>query len=126
MMKNWGIKDVAKFPFPNPIDEFNVRKAEHLLSILGALDPNTGTITEEGKLMAKLPITPRLSKMCLTAAKQGSQILMYTLTLVAGMTVGDFFIKLGETDEIQNTLKNDEEKRQYRGRYWKLMQVNIF
>ena len=72
LLKSMGIKDVTKFPFPTSPDENAVKTALDLLINLGALERISGTKTDKidhcrvtsiGKEMAKLPISPRFSKM---------------------------------------------------------------
>lgn len=117
-MKSMGIDAVANFPFPTPPDRLALKKAESLLSHLGALQYDEdgkgmdrdktkgkpspselvkrriitvgGHITELGKAMALFPVNPRFAKM-LVAGRQ-HDTLPYVVTIVAALSVGSPFL----------------------------------
>ncbi|GMH20453.1 hypothetical protein Nepgr_022294 [Nepenthes gracilis] len=66
LMKSMGISKVANFPFPTPPDATALIEAERCLKALDALD-SEGRITPLGKSMAQYPMSPRHSRMLLTA-----------------------------------------------------------
>lgn len=144
-MKAMGISNVPQFPFPTAPDSTILRRGEALLESLGALERVNGRVTrvtELGSLMAKLPVAPRYAKMMIIASQQSTLILPYVITVVAGLSVGDPFIRdidlfqngsggknggndndnnVDDDDENEN---NDEEKEMNRRRrqaYYKMM-----
>jgi len=66
LMKDSGISNLKTFPFIDAPPTTAVMHATETLQILGALDEK-GELTETGKLMAKLPLEPHLSRMILEA-----------------------------------------------------------
>ncbi|KAJ3185533.1 ATP-dependent RNA helicase dhx37 [Geranomyces variabilis] len=133
-MKSMGINNVVGFPFPTPPGVNNLRSAEKLLSHLNAVDADPSTnvlkITELGRIMAKFPVSPRYAKMIIVAASQPGNILAYTIAVVAGLSVGDPFIRdediIGRIadSEDEELSEGDEEKQarnQKRAAFWKTM-----
>ncbi|WVQ97439.1 hypothetical protein IAU59_004552 [Kwoniella sp. CBS 9459] len=144
-MKSMNIDAVVNFPFPTPPDRFALRRAESLLTNLGALElPTTtrmingvqqagssgGQITDLGKSMASYPVTPRFAKM-LVIGKQ-HDCLAYIIAIVAGLSVGDPFIHEqaieADSDEDDNAelshiksqeIKEKEERKEARKRFFK-------
>ncbi|KAG8713137.1 putative ATP-dependent RNA helicase DHR1 [Ceratobasidium sp. 394] len=119
-MKSMGIDAVVNFPFPTPPDRESLRKAEVVLTHLGALagsDSSTGglrrtgaagtgssivvggQITPLGKTMALFPVTPRFAKMLAIGRQQGC--LAYVIAIAAVLSVGDPFLR-------EETLEEDE------------------
>ncbi|KAI8590409.1 P-loop containing nucleoside triphosphate hydrolase protein [Geranomyces variabilis] len=133
-MKSMGINNVVGFPFPTPPGHNNLRSAEKLLSHLNAVDADPSTnvfkITELGRIMAKFPVSPRYAKMIIVAASQPGNILAYTIAVVAGLSVGDPFIRdediigrIADSDDEEYD-EGDEEKQarnQKRAAFWKTM-----
>ena len=69
-LKAWGESDVLAFPwFERPRAE-SLAHAESVLRRLGALD-STGTVTELGKTLAKLPVHPRLGRLLIEGTRLG-------------------------------------------------------
>lgn len=105
-MKAMHIDAVANFPFPTPPDRTALKRAEALLTNLGALGflggaPKSATIsqgrmtigghiTDLGKAMALFPVSPRFSKMLVAA--RSSDVLPYVISIVAALSVGDPFL----------------------------------
>ncbi|TPX56540.1 hypothetical protein PhCBS80983_g04488 [Powellomyces hirtus] len=119
-MKSMGINNVVGFPFPTPPGRDNLRAAEKLLINLNALSDTDGNkITELGKIMAKFPVSPRYAKMIIVAASQPGNILAYVIAIVAGLSVGDPFIRdediIGriqtESEDEAGMDEDDEEKQ---------------
>lgn len=120
-MKGMHIDAVANFPFPTPPDRIALKRAETLLTHLGALDfPSTsvrpsainsaprmtigGHITEIGKAMSLFPVSPRFSKMLVAARRNDA--LPYVIAVVAALSVGNPFL---HENYIQNADGKDGE-----------------
>lgn len=123
-MKGMHIDAVANFPFPTPPDRIALKRAETLLTHLGALDfPSTtgtgrsnalmssaprmtigGHITDVGKAMSLFPVSPRFSKMLVAARKNDA--LPYVIAVVAALSVGNPFL---HENYIQHTDGKDGE-----------------
>lgn len=98
-MKSMHIDTVTNFPFPTPPDRVSLRKAEKLLTHLGALRAKDGVmggasfdgeIKELGRAMALFPLAPRFSKMLVSGRQHGC--LPYVIAIVAALSVGDPFL----------------------------------
>lgn len=85
-MKAMNIHTVSNFPFPTPPDRLALAQAEKALALLGALDGKSH-ITDLGRQMALLPISPRFAKM-LVLGNQGG-LLPYAVAIVAGMSAAE-------------------------------------
>ena len=93
-MKSMGIDTITNFPFPNPPDHQALCKAEKVLTYLGALSPSgsineSSRITELGNAMSLFPLSPRFSRMLVTAQQHGC--LPYIICIVSALAVGDPF-----------------------------------
>ena len=67
-----GITDIEKFPFVDPPDPAAVRDGLRTLNEIGAVvSMRDRTLTPDGKLMARLPLDPRLAKMLIHASREG-------------------------------------------------------
>ena len=80
---------IHKFPFPTPPDQQRLAKAQKLLTYLGALSPS-GQITDLGRAMSGLPLSPRFAKILLNGRDHSS--LPYTIAVVAALSVPDIFV----------------------------------
>jgi ATP-dependent helicase HrpB len=69
-LAQWGVADPAKLTFLDPPPAAALNEARTLLTALGAID-GTGRITAEGKLLARLPLPPRLARMVVDASCDG-------------------------------------------------------
>ena len=122
-MKSMHIHAVVNFPFPTPPDRLALRKAETILTHLGALAaPPTlvsggkqgahvlngttvgGHITSCGKAMSLFPLTPRFSRMLVGGRQHGC--LPYVITIISALSVGDIFIR----EEALEGGKNDGDQ----------------
>ncbi len=69
-----SIGDIASFPFIDPPDPKNIRDGFEVLRELGAIGPDEKgkgfQLTERGRLMGRMPIDPRISRMILEAEKE--------------------------------------------------------
>ncbi|GBE84926.1 Putative ATP-dependent RNA helicase [Sparassis crispa] len=106
-MKSMHIDAVVNFPFPTPPDRLHLRKAETVLTHLGALkaasgsDSFGGDITDIGKAMSLFPLSPRYSRMLVSGRQHGC--LPYVIEVVSALSVGDPFLR-------EETLGDDGEK----------------
>lgn len=70
-----NIGDVASFPFIDPPDPKSIRDGFETLRELGGIAPREGgsgfRLTDRGRLMARMPIDPRIARMILEAEKEG-------------------------------------------------------
>ncbi|GIS51934.1 MAG: hypothetical protein Ct9H90mP27_4250 [Gammaproteobacteria bacterium] len=64
-MEGLKLGQIESFPFVDPPQESAIRDAYRLLDELGAV--SAGKITKVGRLMAKIPLDPRLSRMIVEA-----------------------------------------------------------
>ncbi|KAF7982902.1 hypothetical protein HWV62_25164 [Athelia sp. TMB] len=119
-MKSMHIDAVVNFPFPTPPDDLALRKAETVLTHLGAIGSTplllnrngsdviaTGTIgghvTELGKAMSLFPLSPRFSRMLVSGRQHGC--LPYVVSIVSALSVGDPFLReegIEEDDEAED------------------------
>lgn len=98
-MAAMNLGSVEDFPFIDPPDMRQVRAGLQLLEEIGALVPmsanargtvvgaGTHLLTETGRILARLPIDPRLGRMLLAASDNGCA--GEVLVLVAAMSVQD-------------------------------------
>ncbi|KAL4251928.1 hypothetical protein ABKN59_002637 [Abortiporus biennis] len=110
-MKSMHIDAVINFPFPTPPDRLSMRKAESILTHLGALTTSSkgignGEITDIGKAMSLFPLSPRYSRMLVSGRQHGC--LPYVITMVSALSVGDPFLR-EEALEKENEEDSDEE-----------------
>jgi len=68
-LAQWGVTDPAKLVFLDPPPTPALNEARTLLAALGAID-GAGRITEEGKLLNRLPLPPRLARMVVDASRE--------------------------------------------------------
>ncbi|KAJ1978627.1 putative ATP-dependent RNA helicase DHR1 [Dimargaris xerosporica] len=91
-MKGMSLDNVVNFPFPTPPERTALRRAEQLLVSLDALDPNSLRITDHGKIMAMLPISPRFGRMIILGLQK--DCLPYLVAIVAALSVGSPFLDM--------------------------------
>lgn len=139
-MKSMNIDVVSNFPFPTPPDRTSLRKAETLLTRLGALKPSRSfstpqattesKITDLGRAMALFPLSPRFARMLVSGRQHGC--LPYVITIVAALSAGDPFLHeehLATVDggeEERNNFPDEEEeaKRSRRRAFFKSQAVS--
>ena len=108
-MKSMHVDSVLNFPFPTPPDRSNLRKAETILTYLGALSApakgliGNGEITEVGRAMSLFPLSPRYSRMLVSGRQHGC--IPYLVITVAALSVGDPFLR---EEAIDNDDSDDE------------------
>lgn len=84
-MHAYGLGDIAKFPFIDPPEPRAIKDALLLLTELKAL--RGSKITPLGKVMARLPVDPRLAAMLVAAGPLGC--VQELLVIVAALSVQD-------------------------------------
>ncbi|KAF1844812.1 DEAH-box RNA helicase-like protein [Cucurbitaria berberidis CBS 394.84] len=93
---------VVNFPFPTPPDRESLRRAENLLSYLGALSPD-GNVTKLGHELSLYPLNPRFARMVAMGVAQS--LTAQTIALVAALSVPELIIpenKLGLREPPKN------------------------
>jgi ATP-dependent helicase HrpB len=70
-LAQWGVADPSKLAFLDPPPQAAYSEARKLLTELSALDEN-GRITGEGRSLRALPLPPRLARMVVDAARDGT------------------------------------------------------
>ena len=106
-LKASGVDDVAAFRWLEPPDARSLERAEGLLRDLGALDDETGIITDLGRRMLAFPMHPRYARMLLAANDFGC---VRETALVAALTQGRNLLRRGtsETDLARERALGDE------------------
>ena len=95
-MESLGLGDINRFPFIEPPDSRQVGDGYKLLEELGAIDRQR-QLTPVGKIMARLPVDPRLARMLIEAEKQSS--LYETLIIVSALSVQDPWLRPHEKQQ---------------------------
>jgi len=85
-MKALGLDDVEVFPFVDAPSGRAIADGYQQLQELGALDDNN-RLSKIGRMLARLPIDPRLARMVLAAREQ--HCLAEMLTIVSALSVQD-------------------------------------
>ncbi|WP_460599345.1 ATP-dependent RNA helicase HrpA [Flexivirga lutea] len=89
-MTSLGLGDVARFPFVEPPDPRQVTDGVRLLEELGAVEQRGSQrrkLTATGRTIAALPVDPRMARMLVAAAENGS--LREVLVIVAALSIQD-------------------------------------
>lgn len=84
-----GIKNPMTFSFLERPPTDLIKESLNTVYALNAID-NNGELTEDGKMMARFPLTPRLTKILLLASKSGCG--KSALTLLAMMSCENLFV----------------------------------
>ncbi|EIW80970.1 P-loop containing nucleoside triphosphate hydrolase protein [Coniophora puteana RWD-64-598 SS2] len=120
-MKSMNIDAVANFPFPTPPSRELLKKAETVLTRLGAFSSSAipggksghvmstvgGSITPLGKAMALFPLHPRYSRMLVSGQQHGC--LPYVISVVAALSVGDPFLAEDAVNHDSDGEYSDDE-----------------
>jgi ATP-dependent helicase HrpA len=85
-MKAFGLGNVEEFPFLDPPDYRMIRDGYQTLHELAAIDEDN-QITETGRLLARLPIDPRIARMVLASRQEG--VMEEVLIIAAALSVQD-------------------------------------
>ncbi|MFO7594128.1 MAG: ATP-dependent RNA helicase HrpA [Pseudomonadota bacterium] len=81
-----GLGDIEAFPFIDPPDRRFINDGFRLLHELGAVDKNN-RITKAGRMLARLPVDPRIGRMLLAADREKS--LHEVLIIASALTIQD-------------------------------------
>lgn len=98
-MKSRGVDDVLGFPFLTPPPREAMEKALLQLLQLGALEA-TGRISDIGRRIARLPLTPALGRVIIEAATPSMDCLLEVIDVVACLSVESVFLNV-ETEEAR-------------------------
>ncbi|WPG98028.1 P-loop containing nucleoside triphosphate hydrolase protein [Acrodontium crateriforme] len=98
-MKARGTDDVLGFPFLTPPPREGMERALLQLLQLGALE-DTGRISEVGRKISRLPLTPSLGRVIIEAAKPEMDCLLETIDIVACLSVENIFLNI-DTEEAR-------------------------
>ncbi|WP_404362332.1 ATP-dependent RNA helicase HrpA [Marinobacter sp.] len=85
-MASSGLGEIRRFPFLEAPDNRLINDGYKLLEELGAVDDRR-ELTMMGRTMARLPVDPRLARMLMTSAEQGS--LAEILVVISGLSIQD-------------------------------------
>lgn len=97
LLHSLGIRKAATFDWLDKPDPQAVERAEKLLHLLGAIDPDTEELTEIGRQMLRLPMHPRYSRMLVEAAKYNC---VPAAALCAALVSGrDLLVRIGRDDK---------------------------
>ena len=91
LMAQAGLGDIEAFPFVEAPVISHINDGVRVLSELGAIHPRKRhdllRLTRTGRMLARMPVDPRLGRMLIEGAKR--DCLATVLVLVAGLTVPD-------------------------------------
>ena len=85
-MKAFKLGDVEDFPFLDPPDYRQVRDGYQTLFEINAIDANND-LTDAGRILARLPVDPRLGRMLMAAKEENC--LEELLALAAALSIQD-------------------------------------
>ena len=107
MMKAIGVRDVRHFPFISPPPDANLRQAELLLQRLGAVEKG-GAVSELGRVLSLLPVSPRYGRMIALGHQGGC--LGYVIAIVAALTVQQLFTRVRMREEMEREENEEAEE----------------
>jgi ATP-dependent helicase HrpB len=137
-LKASGIDDIASFPWLEAPEPKALRRAETLLSDLGAVSGFSGDatsssapfnnegvaapvrnsrITELGRRMLRFPVHPRYARMLLAAEERGC---VRSVALMAALTQGRNFLLRGVSKEIEQA-REDRLGGEHESDFFRLM-----
>jgi ATP-dependent RNA helicase DHR2 len=91
MLKNAGVNDILNFQWVQSPSKKALRSALLKLYTLQALD-DSGKVTDLGKEMALLPVSPHLAAVLIHARNQGPELLQAVIDIVACLSVEDLLL----------------------------------
>lgn len=86
----YTVDEIKAFEFMDPPGDERWDEAEARLKLLGALDKD-GAVTDDGRLMERLPVAPILGRMILAAAKFGC--VKEIVTIASAFTARQVFVR---------------------------------
>ena len=113
-LKASGVTQIDQFPWLESPDPLGLRRAEQLLTDLGALgSKRNGEITEIGRRMLSYPVHPRYARMLLEAERRGC---VRGVALMAALTQGRGFLIRGvskSVEQARETALGDEHQSDF-------------
>ena len=70
-LRAWGLREVTRFGWLDAPSPGAVRRAERLLGLLGAVDEESGELTDVGRRMLVVSAPPRLARLLIEAESRG-------------------------------------------------------
>jgi len=112
-MKARGVDDIVRFPFLTRPPREALEKALLQLLNIEALE-ETGSISEIGRHIAKLPLTPTLGRVLLAAAENGADCLTDVIDIISCLSVENIFLNANseEKKEAAETARRDLYRRE--------------
>ena len=104
-LKASGVDDVAAFRWLEAPEARSLERAETLLRDLGALDDETGIITDLGRRMLAFPLHPRYARMLLAAQAHGC---VREVALAAALTQGRNLLRRDGDHEARERALGEE------------------
>jgi len=98
-MKARGVNDVLSFPFLTPPPREAMEKALLQLLQLGALEED-GIISQVGRKIARLPLTPSLGRVIIEAARSEMDCVLEVIDIVACLSVENIWHNV-DTEEVR-------------------------
>lgn len=99
-IKARGIVDMHTFPFLTRPRPESLRKALLQLFRLGALAED-GQISDVGKQMARMPLTPPLARVMLQAAHGGTNVVLPVVDILSCLSVENVFLHLTSEEKME-------------------------
>ncbi|KKA26707.1 hypothetical protein TD95_004741 [Thielaviopsis punctulata] len=103
-MKAYGIDDIQAFPLIDMPDVEALEYALVQLCLLGAID-KTGAITEAGRKISKLPISPPFGVVLLTSAKPEFDCVLEVIDIISCITSGEDIFQHIQTEEVREEVE---------------------
>ena len=94
-LKAMNLQNVQNFPFPTSPDPEDLRKAELLLGYIGATDIQ-GRITDLGRVMTSIPVSPRFARILAIGNQRGC--LPFVIAIVAALSVNQILLSEPQAD----------------------------
>ncbi len=103
LLKNLDIHDISKLEWLDSPSEEAFQRSRQLLIDLGALDLSEEIITEKGKLMQKLPVSPRLGRILVEASR--SSCFIQAVLCVALISDREILLPLKKGKGVSDIIK---------------------
>lgn len=115
-LKNMTIDNVERFPLPTQPEKDSVLRAQNHLIHLGALDAASLSITEFGKMVALLPLSPTWGSLLVHALNlarsqdSAAKFVPITVAFVSALTIGEPFNSDMDDEQDSHEVKESIEK----------------
>ncbi|KAJ5676177.1 ATP-dependent RNA helicase prh1 [Penicillium macrosclerotiorum] len=112
-MKARGVDDIVRFPFLTRPPREALEKALLGLLSIDALEDD-GRISDVGRHLAKLPLTPTLGRVLLAAAENGVDCLLDVIDIISCLSVENIFLNTNseEKKEAAEAARRDLYRRE--------------